>query len=99
MELQYIGKESNRLEEVTSGQIAAWDEVRQTYEHPDDVLWRHEVLPALKGVAREKLERRTGLSQREIRRIVNGHVRPSADKWKALARLIAQRWEDARWRE
>src|SRR5216684_7775202 len=49
----YTGKESNRLEDVESGNIGLWDEIRATYADPR--TFRRYVIPILKIISCSEL--------------------------------------------
>jgi DNA adenine methylase len=73
----YIGKESNRLEEVEEGLIHSPDEVQEVYRDPRQDPWLTHVVPVLKMIPRRDLAR-AGLSESQIKRLRNGHCMPSA---------------------
>jgi hypothetical protein len=72
----YIGKESNRLEEVEEGLIHSWADVQEVYQDPKRDSWLTYVVPVLKKIVRRELAR-AGLSDSQIKRLRNGHCRPS----------------------
>jgi hypothetical protein len=74
--LTYVGKESNRLEEVEAGLVHDPEEVYTEYVDLCEDAWRTKVLPILKQMPRRLLAERTGLSERQIRAIRNGHAMP-----------------------
>ena len=74
--LSYVGKESNKLEEVEAGLVYDPEEVYTMYADPEHDPWRTVVVPILKRMPRRQLAELTGLSERQIAAIRNGHARP-----------------------
>ena len=87
-EIRYIGKESNRLEDVEHGLVHNWDDVRETYENPNDRLWADVVLPKLREIPTATLIEKTGLGERQVRRVRNG-ARPKKQVRSKLMRCVA----------
>jgi hypothetical protein len=84
--LAYVGRESNRLEEVEAGLIHDPDEVYTEYvdaEH--DPEWEA-LVAALKTIPRAWLMQETGLDRSTITRLRNGHVRPTRKTREMLIR-------------
>jgi hypothetical protein len=63
--LKYIGKESNKLEDVESGLVHATDSVYTQYPDPRHDEWRA-VTEALKEVSLNRFEQLTGRSRRML---------------------------------
>lgn len=57
----YIGKESNRPEEVEQGAIHEWDEVRSGYHDLAADQWRTIYIPVIRVVNRGDAARRCGV--------------------------------------
>ncbi len=74
--IQYIGKESNSLEEVNSGLIHSADNVYTEYEDQRRDEWEVKIRPALKQISLSVLSKETGLSRRMIINARKGTVRP-----------------------
>jgi hypothetical protein len=74
--LTYVGKESNKLEEVEAGLIHDPEEVYTEYADPREDPWRTIVLPVLKQMPRRALMEATGLSRSQVTAIRNGHAMP-----------------------
>ena len=87
--LTYVGKESNRLEEVETGLGHDPDEVYMEYVDPGRDPWRALVLPVLREMPSRLLAEATGLSTRSVREIRNGHSRPRPRHREALMRAAA----------
>ncbi len=71
----YIGKESNRIEEVGAGFWGRLEDVQAEYGQALDP-WRRWVIPVLKEMPLSLLMRETGLDRRTIQRLRNRHARP-----------------------
>jgi hypothetical protein len=72
----YVGKESNRLEEVEAGLVHDPEEVYTEYIDLHEDVWRTRVLPVLKQMPRRVLIEATGLSRSQVTAIRNGHAMP-----------------------
>ncbi len=83
----YIGKESNLLEEraFTSVEI---DEAVIHYNDPSNSAWRTLVIPALTEMRTAEITERSGLTARQIQRLLRGENNPSA-RTQALLTAIA----------
>lgn len=91
--LDYIGKESNKVEEAVQGEIPLADlQLRIT---PRDVQWdqmRTKIFNVLARYTDTENARLAGLSTREYRRVKNGETRPfniARDKLISMAVIIA----------
>jgi hypothetical protein len=75
--LAYVGRESNRLEEVEAGLIHDPDEVYTEYvDAAYDPEWEA-LVAELKTIPRAWLMQETGLDRSTITRLRNGHARPT----------------------
>jgi hypothetical protein len=74
--LTYVGKESNKLEEVEAGLVHDPDEVYTEYVDPDLDPWTMLVVPVLKCMPLRLIQEQTGLSRSQIKAIRNGHALP-----------------------
>jgi len=70
--IRYIGKESNRLEDVQAGLVHDLREVVTEYPDPALDSWRHLVLPELRKTGPAELRRRTGLPLSTIKHALAG---------------------------
>jgi hypothetical protein len=77
--LRYIGKESNRLEEVDRGLIHDWADVQEIYDDPRPGSQWSDVVRMLRHVPRDKLALETGTSARWVQRLRNDKARPSSE--------------------
>jgi Mg2+ and Co2+ transporter CorA len=80
----YIGKESNRLEDVEAGTVHDLEEVLTEYRDPDRDDWTEVVLPVLREVPKADLAAATRIHPRKVAAIRNGHARPRRDHRAAL---------------
>lgn len=87
--LTYVGKDSNKVEEVDAGLVHEWDEVRNEYRDSRHDPWQTLVMPVLKEMDASTLAKATGISVRHVRNIQKGDVVPHADNRKALIRAAA----------
>lgn len=85
----YMGKESNRLEEVEQGTIHDWEEVRSEYQDPRADPWRTIVIPVLQRMNRSEIARQAGITERHVARLRNGKQMPSIELRQILTRLAA----------
>ena len=84
----YVGKESNRLDDVEQGLVHDWDDVQERYDDPGcDPL--SQIKPVLRKIPRRQLAEDTGVTEREIRYLLNGCSRPKPATWRALVRVAA----------
>jgi hypothetical protein len=74
----YIGKESNKLEEIESGTIHSAQSVYTEYPDPRREEWQTKVLPALRKLPVRVLVRLTNKSPSMLRRTLAGRSRPRA---------------------
>ena len=65
--VRYVGKESNRLDEVEHGLVHSLDEVQATYEDPSLDLWPEVIVPILKQRTAAVWARETGCSARTVK--------------------------------
>ena len=72
----YIGKESNRLEEIESGTVHSAQSVYTEYPDPRREEWETKILPALRKLPVKVLVRFTNKSASMVRRTLAGRSRP-----------------------
>ncbi len=84
----YIGKESNKLEEVEAGLEHEWDEVLNVYTDPKS--WQR-VLTALKRAPRSFIAQHSGISERRVTAIRQGYEEPRPKTRRALT-YAATEW-------
>jgi hypothetical protein len=89
----YIGKESNKLEQVEEGAVPAESDVYTIYADPQRDEW-HILLPVLKRIPLPELERESKLDRRTLQRIRSGQQRPHPRNEAALRRAVAARRHD-----
>jgi hypothetical protein len=83
-----IGKESNALEEATSGLIHSIDDVYTVYADPKRDEWQRVIVPALKQVPLSVLVRESGLSRRTIIDARTGRRRPHPNNQRTLVEVL-----------
>ncbi len=76
---RFIGKESNRLEEVEVGSVADAGDVYTEYPDPRRDEWATKVLPFLRRVSAQEIIESTGISRRTVQRIRNEQSKPTAE--------------------
>lgn len=80
--LAYIGKESNKLEEVDAGMVQMWDEVRDEYADPRHDPWGTVVVPVLREMPVSLLVQETSLKERAIQYARKGVTQPTPEnRW------------------
>jgi hypothetical protein len=86
----YIGKESNRLEEIEAGVIHSPESVYTEYPDPSRDEWQTRILPLLKKIPIADLMRVSGRSPSMLRRALAGRSRPRKRN-RELLKSILQR--------
>ena len=82
--IRYIGKESNRMEEVDAGTIHSGEEIYTEYIDPRRDEWQVKILPVLKKMPLKELVSLTGISKSALNEIRAGRSRPHAGNLKIL---------------
>jgi hypothetical protein len=88
---RFIGKESNKLEEVEEGSVPDAGDVYTDYPDPQRDEWTTKVLPALRTIPVLAACAGTGISRAQMQRYRNKNARPHAEHLEALKRLL-ERW-------
>jgi hypothetical protein len=83
----YVGKESNRLEEVEQATIHDWDEVRSEYHDPKANPWCQIIVPVLQKMNRLDVANLSGVTARHVARLRNLKEMPSSDLRERLTRI------------
>lgn len=83
----YIGKESNKIEQVEEGGVPAESDVYTIYNDLSRDEWKTVVLPRLRKLPLSRLEERSGLDRRTLQRIRAGQ-RPHAKNRALLTRIV-----------
>jgi hypothetical protein len=89
-QITYIGKESNRLEDVEDGMIHSAQDVYTEYTDPRRDEWQTKILPALKKIPLGKLVELSGLSRRALSDLRAGRSRPHPKNEKFLAVVVKE---------
>ena len=87
----YIGRESNRLEEIEAGIIHSAESVYTEYPDPRRDEWEAKILPVLEKIPIAILKRFSGRSRSMLRRTITRKSRPrrkSRDLLKSLLRRL-----------
>lgn len=88
---RFIGKESNKLEEVEEGSVPDAGDVYTEYLDPRYDEWNRIILPILIQAPVSTIVKATGLSRRAIQRIRGGYTAPR-EKHRHLLTKFATRW-------
>jgi hypothetical protein len=88
--IEYIGKESNRLEEVKVGLLHDPVEVQTVIPDPRHGAWRRVVLPVLRDCSLSYLTGRAHRSASTVKRIRAGLTTPRADLMGTLVHAAAE---------
>jgi hypothetical protein len=89
-QIVYIGKESNRLEEVNAGLIHSEQNVYTEYTDPRRDEWRVKILPALKKAPLASLITITGISKRALMDLRAGRSRPHPKNKERLVAVLRE---------
>lgn len=87
-QIRYIGKESNRLEDVESALIHSPEDVYTEYADPRRDEWETKIRPALKKVPLSVLVKMSGLSRRTVMKARAGCTRPHPRNRELLTSII-----------
>lgn len=87
MGITYVGKESNRVEDVEQGLVHSWDDVLGRY-HDEDSEWKNVLLPRLRAMSRSMAVELLGLSERAVSALRGGYNRPSRSTLSRLRQYI-----------
>ena len=94
-QIKYIGKESNRLEDVESGLIHTAKSVYTEYPDPKRDEWETKIRPALKKLPLALLARESGLSRRTLIYARTGSRKPYRKHRELLARIVRKLGADS----
>ena len=93
-EINFIGKESNKLEEVDAGLIHSGESVYTTYSDPTRDAWERTIRPKLQKIPLSVLIEETELSRRMLIKARKGQVRPHARNQMLLTRIVNRVWKE-----
>ena len=82
--LHFIGKESNKLEEVEEQSISDAADVYTEYPDPRRDGWETKILPFLRRAPAQVIIDATGISRRTVQRIRNEQTKPTAEHRRLL---------------
>jgi hypothetical protein len=86
----YIGKESNRLEEIESGTIHSAQAVYTEYPDPRRDEWQTKIVPALKKLPIAAVMHLSGKSRSMLVRALGGRSRPRLRNRQLLASILGR---------
>jgi len=92
--VEYVGKESDRWEEIEQGLISDPVDAVQCFQDGSDERWRGVIVPAMHDFTAAKLAQVAGLSTRQLKKLRNGRASPSARVRQVLTAWIPERLED-----
>ena len=84
----YIGRESNRLEEIEAGVIHSPESVYTEYPDPSRDEWQTKILPVLGKIPTAVLKRFSGRSLSMLRRTIAGRSRPRRRNQEKLKSIL-----------
>ncbi len=84
----YIGKESNRLEEIEAGIIHSPESVYTEYPDPRREEWQSKILPVLKKIPIAALMKFSGRSRSMLERAMAGRSRPRKRNQQLLKSIL-----------
>ena len=84
----YIGKESNRQEEVEAGLVSQFGDVISAYEDLSRETWLRVWLPRAKRLSRQQITEITGMSRTQMTEMLAGRSVPRRATRVALARSL-----------
>jgi hypothetical protein len=84
----YIGKESNRLEDVEAGTIHSAEEAYTEYCDPRRDEWQTKILPELRKLPLSFLTAESGLSRRMLIEVRAGRCRPHPKNQELLSSIL-----------
>jgi hypothetical protein len=87
-QIRYIGKESNKLEDVEAGTVHSADQVYVEYCDTRRDEWVTKIVPILKKTPLAVLIAETGLSQRALISLRMGHSRPRRKNRELIAKML-----------
>jgi len=89
-QIKYIGKESNRLEDVESSMIHSAQSIYTEYPDLRRGEWQSKILPALREAKLAELVKMSGMSRRALIDLRAGRSRPHPKNQKLLATIVRQ---------
>ena len=81
---RFIGKESNKLEEVEEGSVQDAGDAYTEYPDPRRDQWVIKVLPFLRQASAQVITNATGITRRTVQRIRNEQTKPTAEHRRLL---------------
>jgi hypothetical protein len=87
----YVGKESNRIEEIDAGVLHDEAEYLNVYQDPRRDPWITEVRPALQRISTGELQRSLKIGRSTAKRWKAGQARPRGKTLESVHRLVRDR--------
>ena len=87
----YIGKESNRQEDVEAGLVGELGDVVATYEDMSRETWLNVWLPQVEKLPRELIAKSTRMSKTQITEMLAGRSFPRAKRRASLVAALSAR--------
>jgi hypothetical protein len=87
--VRYIGKESNRIDEVDAELVHDEEDVSTEYVDPRRAGWQRDTLPRLGAVPTSALARELGVNVSTVKRWKAGAMTPHTRHREAIGRLLA----------
>jgi hypothetical protein len=82
--VHFIGKESNKLEDVEEGAVSDARDAYTEYPDPRRDEWKTKILPFLQRTSAQVISDATGISRRTVQRIRNEQTKPTAEHKRLL---------------
>ncbi len=86
----YIGKESNRQEDVEAGLVGELGDVVATYEDTSREAWLKVWLPEVKKMSREEIAKATGMSRTQTTEMLAGRGVPRRKNRSAILKALVE---------
>jgi hypothetical protein len=86
----HVGKEANKLEEVEAGLEHDPETIYTEYRHPERDPWNKLIVPILRQRNLAAIARKTGVSERQLRTLALGRVRPQASTLRRIVSALTQ---------
>jgi hypothetical protein len=90
----YIGKESNKLQEVEEGGVPSESDVYTEFRDSLRDRWTTELLPFLRKTPAQRIVHDTGISRRTVQRIRNEQTKPTSHHRQLLEAFAKGRLRD-----
>jgi len=89
--IYYVGKETNKIEDVIAGMIHDPNEVRQAFQPPGQGPWDRIVRPLLRHIPIADIAGMAGVSARAAKYYRAGRKKPEPERWTKLGAGLARK--------